>query len=359
MKEFKHEFVDFQTYHRNERKPDFGNILKVLDRKAPDRATLFEFFLNRGLYENLSDMKYEEPSSMASKIRVDMKAYLNAGYDYVTVLGSDFTFQSKRKEEVAASHGSRTISLNSAATIVDRDSFKRYEWPDPDNYDYTNLDTLSAELPDGMKFIVWGPGGVFENVIELTGYENLCYMLSEDPDLVKDIFDAVGSRFVRYYEICGRYDSVGALISNDDWGFNSQTLLSIKDMRKYVIPWHRKIAKAIHASGKPAILHSCGQLEHVMEDIITDIGYDGKHSYEDKITPVEEAYEKWGGRIAILGGIDLDFVCRSSPRQVFSRSVEMLDRTMKKGSYALGSGNSIPEYVPNENYLAMISAVYE
>jgi uroporphyrinogen decarboxylase len=80
-------------------------------------------------------------------------------------------------------------------------------------------------------------------------------------------------------------------------------------MRRLVIPWHREIAKAIHLAGKPAILHSCGQLEHVMDDIIDDIKYDGKHSYEDKILPVEQAYEKWGNRIAILGGIDLDFVC--------------------------------------------------
>ena len=35
-------------------KPDFGNILKVLRREAPDRPTLFEFFLNRPLYEKLA-----------------------------------------------------------------------------------------------------------------------------------------------------------------------------------------------------------------------------------------------------------------------------------------------------------------
>jgi len=34
----------------------------------------------------------------------------------------------------------------------------------------------------------------------------------------------------------------------------------------------------------------------------------------------------------------------------------MLDKAEAKGSYALGSGNSIPEYVPIENYLAMTTA---
>ena len=38
-----------------------------------------------------------------------------------------------------------------------------------------------------------------------------------------------------------------------------------------------------------------------MDVIIDDLGYDGKHSYEDTILPVEGSFEKYGGRIAICG----------------------------------------------------------
>lgn len=46
----------------------------------------------------------------------------------------------------------------------------------------------------------------------------------------------------------------------------------------------------------------------------------------------------------------------SNPEEIYRRSKAMLERTEGRGGYALGSGNSIPEYVPQENYLAMISA---
>ena len=128
-------------------------------------------------------------------------------------------------------------------------------------------------------------------------------------------------------------------------------------MKKYVYPYHKKIVEAAHKNGRPVILHSCGNLEKVMDDIIEEIGYDGKHSYEDKILPVEEAYEQFGGRIAVLGGIDLDFVCRRTPEEVSERCKKMVERTKCKG-YALGTGNSIPNYVPAENFKAMIRAVY-
>jgi uroporphyrinogen decarboxylase len=182
-------------------------------------------------------------------------------------------------------------------------------------------------------------------------------LLVDDPVLVRDLFDAVGERLVRYYEICAKFETVGALISNDDWGFKTSTMLSPADLRRYVFPWHKKIVKTIHSAGTPAILHCCGNLEQVMDDIIDDLGYDAKHSFEDVIMPVEEAYEKWGSRIAILGGIDVDFMCRSTPGQVEQRCRAMLARTDKKGGYALGTGNSVPEYVPYDNYIAMINCV--
>jgi len=95
----------------------------------------------------------------------------------------------------------------------------------------------------------------------------------------------------------------------------------------------------------------------VIDDIIDDMKFDAKHSYEDKIIPVEEAYERWGSRIAILGGIDLNFICTATQEEIKKRSQKMLERSAILGGYALGTGNSVPDYVPAENYFAMISAV--
>lgn len=331
------------------RTPDFNNLLQVLNCERPSRPTTFEFFLNQPLYEKLAGRKIPINHSKLENNILCCEAYAHAGYDFITVQGSDFVFPMK---EVA--HKS-SRSMNDTAIIHDRATFEAYAWPDPDAADPSSLDGMAAHLPSGMKCVIWGPGGVLENVMQLVGYEDLCMMLQDDRELVHDLFAAVGSRFVRYYQLCANKAHVGALISNDDWGFNSQTLLSPSDMREFLFPWHRRIVEVIHAAGKPAILHSCGNLATVMDEIIDDLKYDGKHSYEDKICPVEEAYEIWGSRIAILGGIDLDFVCRKPAAEVSARAAAMLQRSEKRGSYALGSGNSIPEYVPDEQYFALIT----
>jgi len=332
------------------RKPDFNNILDVLKCKVPCRPTPFEFMLNLPLMSRLAGTKLEDDSRLSiSKFMI--QSFGAAGYDFAVVGGSAFCFP------VGVQKHEKSVSLNEGALINDRASFEKYIWPDPEKFSYSELEKAKDYLPDGMKLIVCGPCGILENFIKLVGYDNLCFMLVDAPELVKNIFDSIGSRLVKHYRIAAAYDTVGALVVNDDWGFRTQTMISPADLRKYVIPWHKKMVEVIHEVEKPAIMHSCGKLDEVMEDIIEIIKFDGKHSYEDTICPVEVAYDKLGGRIAVMGGIDVDFLCRASPSEITKRSKAMLEKGMEKGGYALGSGNSIAEYIPCENYFAMMKAV--
>lgn len=336
------------------RKPDFANLEAVLRRQTPSRPTLFEFFLNAPLYDRLtgktiSDYLATSATEEEAHYRRQIDAFYSAGYDYATVSGFRYRFPTGAVAHI------KSKSLNDGALITDRDSFAAYVWPDPEEVDYGALEALSRFLQDGMKFVVGGPCGVLENTIALVGYDNMCIMSIEEPELLQEIFDAVGSRLLTYYQRASVLPSVGALIGNDDWGFNRQTMLSPADMRKYVFPWHKKIVATIHDAGKLAILHSCGNLERVMDDVIDDIGYDAKHSFEDNIQPIEEAYEQYGHRIALLGGIDLDFVCRRPLDEIKRRATAMIERTSRRGGWALGTGNSVPEYVPQESYRALIT----
>ena len=329
--------------------PDFRNIEKVLRRETPGRPTLFEFFLNERLYKRLAGNKWIEATTLADEFRQKIYAFSAAGYDYATVRGSAFNFP--RGEQ----HAAQTISLNEGVRITDRASFDAYPWPDADACDYSALSQIAGDLPANFKLMVNGPGGVLENAIRLTGYDNLCLLLADDPALVADIINAVGSRLVRHYERAVEHRAVGIVMSNDDWGFKTQPMLAPADLRKFVFPWHKRIVEVAHRAGLPVVLHSCGNQATLMEDIICDMKYDGKHSFEDTIEPIEQAYAKFSGRIALLGGMDLDFILRSSCDEVRARAQRML-ALATKGGYALGTGNSVPEYVPDDKYFAMTSA---
>ena len=77
------------------------------------------------------------------------------------------------------------------------------------------------------------------------------------------------------------------------------------------------------------------------------MGIDGKHSYEDVIMPVGRFQERWGGRIAVLGGLDINMLsARDARRRCAARRAELMDECGARGRYAVGSGNSVPSYVP-------------
>jgi uroporphyrinogen decarboxylase len=91
-----------------------------------------------------------------------------------------------------------------------------------------------------------------------------------------------------------------------------------------------------------------------MEALIEEVGIDARHSFEDAILPVTEAYEKYGHRIAILGGIDVDFLCRSKEEDIRKRVRDTLDVCMQGSGYCLGTGNTVTNYIPLESYLVML-----
>ena len=329
------------------RTPEFDNILRAFHKERPERPTLFELFMNMPLYEAVNGRRFHG-GGMLGELAFTAEAFAALGYDYATTKACGMVFPTRGQGHL------QTISLNDGGMVTDWESFARYPWPDPDAFDYSHLGDIEPHLPGNMKLLVMTSGGVLENVTAIVGYETLCYMLYEEPELVQALFDEVGKRLYRYYERALEFETVGFLSSNDDWGFNTQTFLSPAAMRQYVFPWHKRFVDLAHGAGRPILLHSCGNLSQVMEDVI-QMGFDAKHSFEDGIQPVEEAYEQWAGRICILGGIDVDFICRETEEAIKARVRAMLQRTSARGGYLLGTGNSVPEYIPRQNYLAMVS----
>ena len=171
----------------------------------------------------------------------------------------------------------------------------------------------------------------------------------------------VGERHAAGYESHPRctvtalcdFDEVAVLWLNDDLGFKTATMISPEHLRAYVFPWHTRLVEHAHAHDKPVILHACGNVSEVIEDLIAT-GIDAKHSFEDIIQPVTEFKKQYGDRVAVLGGVDVDFLCRHSEPEIRRYVRHVLDECAPGGGYALGTGNSVANYIPVENYLIML-----
>ncbi|GAI76335.1 unnamed protein product, partial [marine sediment metagenome] len=239
--------------------------------------------------------------------------------------------------------------------ITNWESFENYPWPDPDKAGARSLEWYERSLPDDMCII--GSGGFAhfaEYLTWLMGYESLCYALYDQRDLVKAIGDRLTAIFDAVIRKFLTFNRVKIIMGSDDMGFRSGTLISPDDLREFVLPGHKQMATLSHQAGRPYILHSCGNLHAVMDDLIDDVGIDGKHSFEDTIEDVRLLKDTYGRQISLLGGIDVDFLCRAGDEQIRERVRDTLVCCQPGGGYCLGTGNSVANYIPVKNYLTML-----
>jgi uroporphyrinogen decarboxylase len=253
----------------------------------------------------------------------------------------------------AQSRGTRSWTDEHHGPISSWADFERYPWPRLDQIRTGQLEWLARELPDDMC-IYSGCHSVFENVTWLMGYETLCLALYDQPDLVAALFERVGSLLYGLCRVLVQLPRVEILFGGDDMGFNTQTMVAPQVLIERSLPWHRRMAALAHQRGRLYLLHACGNLRAIMPALIDDVQIDARHSFEDAIEPVDEAKRRYGDRLSLIGGVDMDLLCRGSEAQLRRRVRQILDVCLPGGGYCLGAGNTIANYVPLEHYLIML-----
>lgn len=344
--------------------PDWEELLRCIRREGtPERVHFIELFLDPEVQEtvcqryHLLDGLPRDDPYFDLKVQVLLQRFL--GYDTVrcSVEGLEMPLHRAAIPDTARLEraGGRSYMNEHRGPITNWAEFEAYPWPDPATATTRALEWYEANLPPDMCVV--GSGGFAhfaEYLTWLMGYETLSYALYDQRDLVEAISQRLIEMNLAIIQKLLSFERVKIIWGSDDMGFRSGTLISPRDLRQFVLPWHKKMAELSHAAGRPYMLHSCGNLAAIMPDLIEDVCIDAKHSFEDTIETIVEAKHRYGKRIALLGGIDVDFLCRSGEAAIRRRVRETLDACQPGGGYCLGTGNSVANYIPLANYLVML-----
>jgi uroporphyrinogen decarboxylase len=346
-------------------KPDSIEFINILMGRSPQtRTPLVEYIVDdvvmKPIVENLLGRRWVAfgPDHESQKAYLDnfIEFWYRMGYDFVRFEQSLPFPESKLVIADAApgSPKSREWADEHHSTLSSWEDFEKLQWPKVEGFDFFAYEYLNAHLPDGMGFISSHGGGIFEHMTWMMSLEGFCSVLISDPALVKAVASRLGELMRGFYRHILDLDRLIAVFPGDDMGYNVGTMISPNDLRTYFLPWHKTFAAMAHDCGLPYFLHSCGNLEKIMDDLIDEVEIDGKHSYENNIIPVQEFQKKYGSRIAVLGGMDINILGASSADEVRAQTRFLVETCGARGRYAVGSGNSIPSYIPPENYLAMV-----
>lgn len=340
--------------------PDFNNLIDAAYNRMPKRLPLYDHNIDEPFISKYLDK--ELAPLLSSEKTEDLRQYFRHFCNFFKEMGYDTISFEYCIGPIMP--GSGSLGGHKPGVIQNRKDFDSYPWDKIEDifFEKTSIffEILREEMLEGFK-AVGGPGnGIFECVQDVTGFESLCLISIDDPQLYRELFETVGKinaaiwkRFLDNFA-----DMFAVCRFGDDLGYKSSTMLSINNIKELIIPQYKKIIDIIHSYEKPFLLHSCGCIYDVMDDII-DAGIDAKHSNEDAIAPFTDWTEKYGDRIGNFGGIDMDVLCQKNEDEVRAYTIDILEKTASCGGVAYGSGNSIPHYVPVEGYLAMNKAIRE
>ncbi len=339
--------------------PDYTNLLEVVNNRRPARLPLYEHhidapFISKVIGEelNVSGLKSADLEAYYRKVIGFWKDMTYDGFDFEAAIC-----------DILPGHGA--IMGGMKGPIQTREDFEKYPWkeiPYIFKETYTpHFEAIGKTLPEGMKAYGGCGYGIFEGSQDLVGFESLCVMQFMDPDLFRDLFIKIGDLWVELWTwvIKNYNDEFVFFRMGDDLGYKTSTMLDPEIINDHIFPQYKRIIDLVHSSGKKFLLHSCGNIFPLMERII-ELGIDAKHSNEDQIAPFSEWIERYSDRIGLFGGFDLNLLILNHPEVVYDTVLEQgTDFRMKAKGYGLGSGNSIPGYIPVDGFMGMIEAAKE
>lgn len=341
--------------------PDYRNIVKVANNEWVDRVPLYEHLVGEKVIRETTGARPFD--LMFSKDMAESREGFRQYWDFFKQMGYDTASMEFSSCGILIDGGA--LGAHKEGVIKTREDFEKYPFDELPTRFFDAyapyMRNFAETCPAGMKAIGGVGNGLFETVQDLVGYMDLCFMKSDDEELYADLFKKLGDVHAQIWKrFLDEFSDVFCVCRfGDDLGFNTMTLLSTEDIRAHILPQYRRITDMVHAKGKPFLLHSCGNLFKVFDSIISEANINAKHSNEDGIAHFSVWVEKYGDKIGNFGGIDTDVLCRKTPQEIREYVLDCLERVKGHGGIAFGSGNSIPDYVPTEGYLAMVDTVRE
>lgn len=338
-------------------KPDIEQFKLTLKRKKTQYVPVAEL----GIHPIIKEKYLGSP---IQTLKDDVDFWYQAGYDYIKLqptadFNPDKLLLQDNENIIINDDGevSRNWATEGKGIITSVEDFEKYTFPKKEDFDYSNFEKVRQYLPDGMG-VIGQYGDIFTMAWELMGFEEFSFALYDNPELIEALFNKIGNLVLSMFEYFAESDNVDVLWYSDDIAYVSGLMLSPSVLRQYFFPWLKKIGDLAKSTNKPLIYHTDGRLFEVMEDII-NCGVDALHPIEPQAMAISEVKQRYGDRLCLIGHVDVDLLSRGTPEQIREQVRKNIEEAAYNGGYCVGSGNSIPEYVQFENYIAMLEAATE
>ena len=341
-------------------------LLTALRVQQPDRVPMFDFLFQQPMYETLIGRR---PESYNGCDAVECALALN--HDGVWIPFGGFSGYRPKflREHVYQDEWGTTYQKDPASWPIDapidypiktRADLKGYRPPDPTLHGRDADIVTACGMQRDSLAILGGVQGPLTTAWLLMGYENICFALYEDPDLLTEVFRISNEFFKEAARRSVAAGCVGMWVS-EDLGDSCRGFFKQEHYRKYVLPPFVELVDYVAGLGVPVLMHSCGNIMAYLDDLAqTKINSIHPMQRTAKMD-LRTVKEKYGKRFCLIGNIDSSRTLPyGTPAEVAAEVKEAIDIAAPGGGYILASDHSLHDGIPVENIrqLARVGTEY-
>jgi uroporphyrinogen decarboxylase len=235
-------------------------------------------------------------------------------------------------------------------------SFKGYDFPTVDKFvdpaRVAEAKKFAAEHQDVFTFAntpcLWSSW-------YLRGFETTMMDIVAEEDFYIELLDRMTQLTIDAVNALADLPA-DAIMMGDDWGGQRAVLIGPERWRKLYKPRYKRIFDAVRAQGKFSIMHCCGTVFDIMDDIV-DTGLDVLESVQPEAAGMNpyELKKGWGDKITFWGGLGTQqTIPYGTPDEIRGEIRKLYNEMSKGGGYILAPAKELRPEVSTENAVAVV-----
>lgn len=213
-----------------------------------------------------------------------------------------------------------------------------------------------------LRGFVWGDqAGCWQHACCLMEAQDLIMEAFDHPDWVHRLMQILLDKKLQFIEESlkgAKFDLI-----ETGGGASSDTLISPAMHREFCLPYDRQMHRALHDVGHISTYHTCGGMMHIL-DLIVENETDASETLTPpgtggNITEPEKVRQVFGGKVAMIGGMDqFNIITDGTPEQIRAEVRRLFEGFGPEGGYILSMSDHFFE-TPVDNLRAYAQAATE
>ena len=254
-----------------------------------------------------------------------------------------------------------TTGLLNDRSFKSRADLDRVVWPDENDME-ERLQYVREYVKEARGTgigVAFCPPCIFQTLYEFViGMHDCMIMMIEQ----RDLFDELMARSADYAaELARRAIAEGLdfLFLADDFAYNKGLFVRPELFKETWLPHFDRLAAPARDAGIPIIFHSDGKIDDAME-MLLDMGVAAITPMDPSGVDYRDYKKRYGHRVTFWGNIDITWpLATGTPADVEKDVAEHAEVMKPGGRWIAASAHSVVNYIPHENFVAMINAFHK